>query len=43
VGGDPGSPVAPPAVTPGGGVEAWTPISELAPRSGYLVELVAAP
>ena len=43
VGGDPGSSVTPPAVTPEGGVEAWTPIPELAPRSGYLVELVAAP
>ena len=43
VGGDPAAAIAPPAVTAEGGVEAWTPIAELAPRSGYLVELAAAP
>ena len=43
VGGDPGAVVSPPVVTPAGGVSGWTPIAELAPRSGYLVELAAAP
>jgi alpha-amylase len=43
VGGDAATMVTPPVVTPQGGVDAWTPIGELAPRSGYLVELVAAP
>ena len=43
VGGDPGVAVAAPAITADGGVDAWTPIPELAPRSGYLVELVPAP
>ena len=43
VGGDPGAVVSPPVVTAEGGVSGWTPIAELAPRSGYLVELAAAP
>ena len=43
VSGDPATVVTPPAVTPEGGIDAWTPIAELAPRSGYLVELAAAP
>ena len=43
VGGDPGAAVAAPVVTGRGGVEPWTPVEELAPRSGYLIELAAAP
>ena len=43
VGGDPGAVVSPPVVTAEGGVSGWTPIAELAPRSGYLIELAAAP
>ena len=43
VGGDPGAVVSAPVVTPEGGVSGWTPIAELAPRSGYLVDLAAAP
>ena len=43
VGGDPGAVASPPVVTAEGGVSGWTPIAELAPRSGYLVELAAAP
>jgi alpha-amylase len=43
VGGDPGALVSPPQLSAEGGVSGWTPIAELAPRSGYLVELSAAP
>jgi alpha-amylase len=43
VGGDLGTAVSAPAVTGDGGLVAWTPIAELAPRSGYLVTLDAPP
>jgi alpha-amylase len=43
VGGDPGATVTPPSVNEDGGVDAWTPIGQLAPRSGYLIALEPAP
>ena len=35
--------VTPPTVNEDGGVDAWTPIARLAPRSGYLIALEPAP
>ena len=43
VNGDPGTPLTPPDVNPAGGVDAWTPVAELPPRSGFLVSLAPAP
>jgi glycosidase len=43
VGGTPRTNIAPPAVNAAGGVDAWTPVEQLAPRSGYLVSLDPAP
>ncbi|MEO5964607.1 MAG: alpha-amylase family glycosyl hydrolase [Candidatus Limnocylindrales bacterium] len=43
VGGDAGAAVTAPAVNAGGGVDAWRPVAELAPRSGYLISLAPAP
>ena len=43
IGGDAGTVVAPPPVNADGGVDAWTPVPELAPRTGYLVALEPAP
>jgi glycosidase len=42
VGGDRDTIVAPPTVNADGGIDAWTPIQELPPRSGYLVTLERA-
>jgi len=43
VNGDPGATVTAPTVTADGGVDAWTPIAHLPPRSGFLVSLAPAP
>jgi len=43
VGGDAGAAVSAPMVNGDGGTDAWTPIAQLAPRSGYLISLEPAP
>ncbi len=43
IGGDPASPVAAPEVTTGGGLDGYVPVGTLAPRSGYVIALEAAP
>ena len=43
VNGDPGTPPAAPEVNADGGVDAWTPVAELPPRSGFLISLAPAP
>ncbi len=43
VGGDAAAAITPPNVNADGGVDAWTPLAELAPRSGYLIALEPAP
>lgn len=41
--GEPGTTIAPLGANADGGIDAWTPIPELAPRSWYLVTLEATP
>jgi len=43
IGGDPDAPVTAPAVTTGGGLDGYAPLGTLAPRSGYVIALEAAP
>jgi len=43
IGGDAAAAVQAPDVTEAGGVDGWSPIAELPPRSGYLIRLAAAP
>jgi glycosidase len=43
VNGDPAAAVTAPVVNGEGGVDAWTPIAQLPPRSGFLVSLAPAP
>jgi glycosidase len=43
VGGNPAAPVAAPVITAGGGLDGYRPLSELAPRSGYVIALDPAP
>ncbi len=43
VNGDPGTTPAAPDVNAGGGVDAWTPVTALPPRSGFLISLAPAP
>ena len=41
--GDPAAAIAVPVVNAGGGVDGWTPVTTLPPRSGYLISLAKAP
>ena len=43
VGGDPAQAITTPVINADGGVDAWTPVGQLAPRSGYLIALEPAP
>jgi glycosidase len=43
VNGDPGAPLTAPEANADGGVDAWTPIAQLPPRSGFLVSLAPSP
>jgi alpha-amylase len=43
VGGDPAAAVTIPAVSAGGGLDAWQPLAVLPPRSGYVLALEPAP
>jgi glycosidase len=43
VGGDPGATITAPVPNAAGGMDAWTPVAELAPRSGFVISLEPAP